>query len=126
MKKTFIVFMLFSFSVLYSQTDSIHKKSFKYLLVLKTKQDSIKPFIFSLNLNDNKDIFSVYNQSTKLNDVFIIKNDTTTLVKSIYNINNNYRNPKIDSFNPYGASDVKSGLIIGAIGGVFRSIFNTN
>jgi hypothetical protein len=28
------------------------------------------------------------------------------------NFNNNFRNPKIDSFNPYGTSDAKSGLII--------------
>jgi hypothetical protein len=118
--------MLFSIAVLYSQTDTINNKNFKFPLLLKTKKDSIKPFRYTLSVKDNKDIFSVYNQSTKLNDVFIIKKDTTTLVKSINNFNNNYRNPKIDSFNPYGASDAKSGLIIGAIGGIFRSIFNTN
>jgi hypothetical protein len=126
MKKTFITLMLFSFAVLYSQTDTIQKKTFIYPLLLKTNQNSIKPFRYTLKLNDSKDIFTVYNQSTKLNDVFIIKNDTTILVKSINNFNNNYRNLKIDSFNPYGASDAKSGLIIGAIGGIFMSIFNTN
>jgi hypothetical protein len=47
--------------------------------------------------------------------IFSSSKDTSHFVKSTINFNNNFRNPKIDSFNPYGASDAKSGLIIGAM-----------
>ena len=125
MKNLFNAFMLFCVAVLYSQTDTINKKTFKFPLLLNTKQDSIKPPKYTIIVKGNNDIFSVYNQSSKLNDIFIINSDTTTLGKSINNFDNNNRNPKIDSFNPYGVSDAKSGLIIGAIAGIFRSILNS-
>lgn len=127
MRKISILFLFFLTSVLYSQTDTLHKKDLKKFFILSQKNDTIKKFSLKFDFKDNsKELLSVYNQNTKLNDVFMIKKDTSNQVKSTINFNNNFRNPKIDSFNPYGASDAKSGLIIGAIGGFFRSIFNTD
>lgn len=127
MRKISILYLFFFTSVLYSQTDTLHKKDLKNFFLMSQKNDTIKKISLKYDLKDSsKELFSVYNQNSKLNDLFIIKKDTANLVKSTINFKNNFRNPKIDSFNPYGASDAKSGLIIGAIGGVFRSIFNTD
>ena len=127
MKKISILCLFFFTSILYSQTDTINKKSLKNFFMLSQKNDIIKNFSLKFDFKDfSKEMFSAYNQNSKLNDIFIIKKETSIFVKSTINFNNNFRNPKIDSFNPYGASDAKSGLIIGAIGGVFRSIFNND
>jgi hypothetical protein len=111
MKKISILCLFFFTSILYSQIDTIHKKDLKNFFMQSQKKDTIKNFSLKFDFTD---------------DIFIIKKDTANFVKSTINFNNNFRSPKIDSFNPYGASDAKSGLIIGAIGGVFRSIFNTD
>ncbi|QZK91010.1 hypothetical protein IQ05_00128 [Flavobacterium tiangeerense] len=127
MKKISILSLLFFTTILYSQIDTTHKKDLKNFFILSQKKDTIKNFSLKFDFKDfSTELFSAYNQNSKLNDIFIIKKDTSNFVKSTINFNNNLRNPKIDSFNPYGASDAKSGLIIGAIGGVFRSIFNTD
>jgi hypothetical protein len=127
MKKTSILSLLFFTTILYSQVNTIHKKDIKNFFMLSQKKDTIKNFSLKFDFKDfSTELFSVYNQNSKSNDIFIIKKDTSNFVKSTINFNNNFRNPKIDSFNPYGASDAKSGLIIGAIGGAFRSIFNTD
>jgi hypothetical protein len=127
MKKISILCLFFFTSILYSQIDTIHKKDLKNFFMQSQKKDTIKNFSLKFDFTDfSTELFSAYNQNSKLNDIFIIKKDTANFVKSTINFNNNFRSPKIDSFNPYGASDAKSGLIIGAIGGVFRSIFNTD
>jgi hypothetical protein len=127
MKKFSILCLFFFTSILYSQTDTISKKCLKNFFLQSQKNNTIKNFSLKLDFKDSySELFSAYNQNSKQNDIFIIKKDTSHFVKSTINFNNNFRNPKIDSFNPYGASDAKSGLIIGAIGGVFRSIFNTD
>jgi hypothetical protein len=127
MKKISILCLFFFNSILYSQTDTIPKKELKNFFMMSQKNDTTKNFSLKFDIKDfSKDLFSAYNQNSKLNDIFVIKKDTTNFVKSTINFNNNFRNPKIDSFNPYGASDAKSGLIIGAIGVVFNSILNTD
>lgn len=127
MREIPILCLFFLTSVLYSQTDPLYKKDSKNFIIMSEKNETFKKISLKFDLKDSsKDLFSIYNQNSKLNDIFIIKKDTTNFVKSTINFDNNFRNPKIDSFNPYGASDAKSGLIIGAIGGIFRSMFNTD
>ncbi len=124
MRKIAVLYLLFLTSAMYSQTDTLHKKGIKTFSIMSKKDDTIKKFPLKFDFKDSNELLSVYNQNTKLNDLYMIKKDTANLVKSTINFNNNFRNPKIDSFNPYGASDAKSGLIIGAVGEVFRSIFD--
>lgn len=127
MKKISILCLFFLNSMLYSQTDTILNKAPKNFIMLSQKNDTIKKFSLKFDFKySSNELFSSYNQNSKLYDIFIFKKDTLNFVKSTINFNNNFGNPKIDSFNPYGVSDAKSGLIIGSIVGVFRYIFNTD
>ncbi len=58
---------------------------------------------------------SSYNKTTGLNDVYFPQNDSLVYVKSNLVLENEYRGSKIDSFNPYGAPDVKYGLVLGVV-----------
>ena len=122
MKNISILYLLLLASASYSQIDTIHKKKLKSFFIISQNDVVIK----KIDFKEHKELLSIYNPNTKLNDVFMIRKDSTNFVKSAVNFNNNFRNPKIDSFNPYGTSDAKVGLIIVIIGGVFGSIFNNN
>ena len=122
MKNISILYLLLLASASYSQIDTIHKKKLKSFFIMSQNDVVIK----KIDFKEPKELLSIYNPNTKLNDVFMIRKDTTNFVKSAINFNNNFRNPKIDSFNPYGTSDAKVGLIISIIGGVFGFIFNDN
>ena len=65
--------------------------------------------------------FSTYNRNTKLNDIYLPSKDTLYYEKSIQ-INFNQYMQK-DSFNPNGASNFGSGVIIGTLNTIFKSLF---
>ena len=77
-------------------------------------------FIFKFNSSDLNN-FSIYNRNTKLNDIYLHSKDTLYYEKSTY-INSNQYIQK-DSFNPNGASNFGSGVIIGALNTVFKVYF---
>ena len=77
-------------------------------------------FIFKFNASDLNS-FSTYNRNTKLNDIYLLSKDTLYYEKSIY-INSNQYIQK-DSFNPNGASNFGSGVIIGTLNTLFKSLF---
>jgi hypothetical protein len=62
-----------------------------------------------------KNEFSIYNKTTQLNDFYGVKKDTFYYRKSVFIPENNIYSPKIDSFNPNGASDFGSAVLAGVI-----------
>ena len=68
----------------------------------------------SMQFNPQKE-FSVYNKTTHLNDFYEVKKDTLYYRKSVLIPENNMYSPKIDSFNPNGASDFGSAVLAGVI-----------
>ena len=82
-------------------------------------------FTFSLVLqNKRPNVFSVYDAGTGLNDIYSQNvNDLQLPIKvsrSIKLLENDTRAYKIDSFNPYGASSVGEGVLLGAINLLFK------
>jgi hypothetical protein len=71
---------------------------------------------------DDFNLFSIYNQNTKLNDYFNLSKDSIYFVKSI-NLNANLYTKK-DSFNPSGTSNLGAGIIMGSINMLFKNLFN--
>ncbi|WP_179317913.1 hypothetical protein [Winogradskyella undariae] len=99
---------------------------------LLTKTNLFKSFNFDLKNNDytinfknidfskNNLLFSSYNESTKLNDIYLLNNDSYIYNKSSLIFENNFRGNKIDSFNLYGASNIGSALIFGLVGSILK------
>lgn len=86
-------------------------------------------FDFSnINLSeDNKNTIYVYDKDLKKYDVYIYSNNTLNYTSSKNNfnynpsqiVNNNFRMHKIDSFNPYGATNFKEAVLLGIINTIF-------
>lgn len=114
----------------YSQiNDSIINGKTSKFYTYKFNFDTIQKNALAINLKldtKNSNSFLAYNKNTGLNDLYFIKNDTTYYYVKSINLNDSNQYPKKDSFNPYGASDFKSGLIIGAVGELFKGIFNND
>jgi hypothetical protein len=116
---TVIFFILFLMSIteIHSQSkDSVPQvKKSKYFFI-PTNLDSIKKLnnslIWTKNYTENKP-FSIYNATSETNDLYFINADTIRYIKSNVMIENNFRNNKIDSFNPVGASNLQSGVLLG-------------
>lgn len=64
--------------------------------------------------------FYVYNEATGLNDSFNKYRDTYAYGKSALVLSNQFRNIKIDSFNPYGVDNPASAILIGVINTLFN------
>jgi hypothetical protein len=86
-------------------------------------------FDFS-NINLSKDLKNtifVYNKDLNKYDVYIYSNNTLnyTSSKNHFNfntsqiINNDFRMHKVDSFNPYGATNFKEAVLLGVINTLF-------
>jgi hypothetical protein len=59
--------------------------------------------------------FSIYNRTTRLNDLYGARKATFYYRQSLIIRKNNVNSPKIDSFNPNGASDFGSAVLAGLI-----------
>lgn len=59
--------------------------------------------------------FTVFNKTTQLNDFYYVQKDTFYYQKSVFIPENSIYQPKFDSFNPSGASDVGSAVLVGII-----------
>ena len=64
--------------------------------------------------------FSVYNATTGFNDSYTGYRNSFSYSRSTVVTNNQFRGVKIDSFNPYGATDFKSAVLIGVLNSIFR------
>jgi hypothetical protein len=117
---TSIIFILF-FQISFSQTENIKKdtlnskdsnvffKKFESNIFSADKKLVIKP----LNVQQNKNLISVYNPTTGLNDNYVFSKDTITIEKSILINELNFRGQKMDSFNPSGLNNVGWALFAG-------------
>lgn len=112
------IMLVMSSKNLYSQTnDTVSKfKKPKYSFV-ETNIDTIIKMNKSLKWTSKRAVktesFSIYNKTTKSNDFYILNADKSNYTKSDILIENNFRNNKIDSFNPSGASNIQSGVLMG-------------
>ena len=66
--------------------------------------------------------FTIYNKTSQLNDLFCTKKDTIYYQKSIFITENHLYGIKTDSFNPGGAPDLGSALLLGLLNTVFGKI----
>ncbi len=64
---------------------------------------------------DGINTFSAFNRTTGLNDTFIITNGSFEYSTSTLVIENTFFNPKIDSFNPNGATDFGNAIVSGLL-----------
>ena len=128
MKYLFIIFFycFASYSQVNETIMSFKKDTIKInkQISVHNKIDSIllyKPKIILKFNSSDLNSFSTYNRNTKLNDIYLPLKDTLYYEKSIY-INSNQYIQK-DSFNPNGASNFGSGVIIGTLNTLFKSLF---
>jgi hypothetical protein len=66
--------------------------------------------------------FTVYNRTTQLNDLYNVKKDTFYYQKSVFIPENHLFGTKTDSFNPGGAPDLGSALVLGLLNTIFGKI----
>ncbi|AUC76393.1 hypothetical protein [Olleya sp. Bg11-27] len=64
--------------------------------------------------------FFAYNPMTALTDRYSVNNGNFIYNTSNLVLENNFRANKIDSFNPYGVSNIGSALIFGVFGKLFN------
>lgn len=114
-----ILLCFFAKPAAYGQSkDSLKVFSRKPYAFTATKFDSIRRISSSAGIYKNKAVtndysFSVYNKTTKNNDLYLLNNNSAQYSRSDILIENNFRNNKIDSFNPAGAPNVQSGMLMG-------------
>ncbi len=125
--KQFIL-LFFSIGVLNAQNDNSTQLDNKLipLHILKSEkfQDSLGIKNTSLNFNISKsNQISVYNETTMLNDFYASSIKGSTYVKSKkVSVNTPLRGTKVDAFNPYGVSNSKEGVIMGAFGVLLKKV----
>jgi hypothetical protein len=120
--KTFILALLFTSTCSFAQKkDSLQVKIsfFKEFRIIENKPT----YLFKIEDVQKKIWVTLFNKNTNLLDVFYRKNDSIVYQKSAFIMHANFVNPTIDSFNPYGVSDAKIGLAMGAVGSFFQLIF---
>ena len=72
----------------------------------------------SLKLDDTK-TFSIYNPQTQLNDFYSVTSDGFDYLNTTPVFNNLFRGRQIDSFNPNGANDFGSAIVMGFLNSLF-------
>lgn len=82
-------------------------------------------FAFTIGVQKKRPyLFSIYDENSGLNNVYtqmpVDSQIPIRVSRSINLLENEFRSHKIDSFNPYGASSVQEGLLVGAINLLFR------
>lgn len=114
MKKLVLIILFFTYFCSFGQTqsDTLVKKVYTFSNIKSFDSYSIS-FNFK-NIKANN--YSIYNNSTGLNDIYVISNNTLTYSQSSLNILNTTRGMKIDSFNPIGTKNISFALV----GGIFN------
>ena len=96
-------------------TFQVNNDHFKMVL-----NDFPKPmFSFDTKLINTSNQLSVYNSFSKNNDNYILQQGEYYVLSPKFLLENNWRGNKIDSFNPYGAPNIGSALVLGFISVLF-------
>ena len=117
--KYLILFIAFYNFNCFSQTnDTIKNKKNVVLFNFKSSLDTttIKKINFNYDFKiDNYQTFIIYNKNTKWNDAYYISKNNVS-IKPFNFSSNQFSN--IDSLNPYGTTDIKAGIIVGALNAI--------
>lgn len=117
----FLTLLIFSTSTYAQSKDSLLTKTYllkNYNFDFKTNDYTLD--FKTIDFSKNNLIFSSYNETTKLNDIYLLGNESFIYSKSSLKFENNFRGNKIDSFNPYGSPNIGSALILGFIGSILK------
>jgi len=114
MKKYFVIALLLSNVYLFAQIKTVVIQPIQQPIMLNVNLNTNKKFFTfnQLQFYTNND-FSIFNQTTMLNDNFSVYNGQFEYKNSVLIPQNSLFNSKIDSFNPNGASEFGSALLIG-------------
>jgi hypothetical protein len=114
MKKYFVIALLLSNVYLFSQIKTVVIQPIQQPIMLNVNLNTNKQFFTfnQLQFYTNND-FSTFNRTTMLNDNFSVYNGQFEYKNSVLIPQNLLFNSKIDSFNPNGASEFGSALLIG-------------
>jgi len=114
MKKYFVIALLLSNVYLFAQIKTVVIQPIQQPIMLNVNLNTNKKFFTfnQLQFYTNND-FSIFNQTTMLNDNFSVYNGQFEYRNSVLIPQNSLFNSKIDSFNPNGASEFGSALLIG-------------
>ncbi|EGV44692.1 hypothetical protein BZARG_1541 [Bizionia argentinensis JUB59] len=70
----------------------------------------------NINLPTKNLLFSSINKTTQLNDNYLVINEAYIYHNSNFLFENKFKGSRIDSYNPYGASNINSALFLGVVG----------
>ena len=120
MKYTFLLFIAFPLHS-YSQTcDPLKKVPNPFSFHPKATNQFQPNFDFKFK-PETTTLFSVYNRDTKLNDTYYFSKEAAVYTKSLNNNNGTFSQK--DSFNPYGASNIGLGVLMGTLETVISTVF---
>ncbi|MFD2908799.1 hypothetical protein ACFSX9_08620 [Flavobacterium ardleyense] len=107
----YLLFFVCTFG--FAQSDTLHANLKSYKL---NDQTTFKPFIWKSSFANNNYSFSSYNSATRINsnytkvgDNYFLSNTKTFSTINIMDLN------RIDSFNPYGSTNIGAALIMGTL-----------
>jgi len=114
MKKYFVIALLLSNAYLFAQMKTVVIQPIQQPIALNVNLNKNKQFFNfnQLQFYTNND-FSIFNRTTMLNDNFSVYNGQFEYKNSVLIPQNLLFNSKIDSFNPNGATEFGSALLIG-------------
>jgi len=114
MKKYFVIALLLSNVYLFAQIKTVVIQPIQQPILLNVNLNTNKQFFTfnQLQFYTNND-FSIFNRTTMLNDNFSVYNGQFEYKNSVLIPQNLLFNSKIDSFNPNGATEFGSALLIG-------------
>ncbi len=93
---------------------TIQVKNDYFKLVLNDLPKPIWSFDSKL-INTTNNQLSVYNSFSKNNDNYILQQGCYYSLSPKFLLENNWRGNKVDSFNPYGAPNIRSAIVLGFI-----------
>ena len=120
MKLLQLCVLVFFSTLVYSQTKDAVKVSPILNKALKPNTKDYSLYFNTLKLPKNTTVFSSYNHSTNLNDMYTVINGNYVHTKSVALAKNTFRHNKIDSFNPYGSTSIGSALVFGVLGAIIK------
>ena len=126
MKPFIIIAFLVSSSCLFAQEHSLVKLPKNLNQLATIHLDVIPKTHYSIGLEslklDTDKTFSIYNPQTQLNDFYSITPNGIDYLNTKPVFNNLYRGRQIDSFNPNGASDFGSAIVMGVLNSFINKV----
>ena len=115
--KTLLLFtiLLFSNVSINAQVDNFSLSEKNIFNALDFQNKNIAANFKINNIQKGHLFFNSYNKISQLNDSYSLENKIFIYSKSYLIFENSFRGAKIDSFNPFGSSNINSSLIMGSI-----------